>query len=70
MGDPKTPVVPVRPRPAGAKPAGAWPARGEPQSRHGAISRKLTSYSNYKSWADKMRASWAEEPATTDAAGD
>lgn len=67
MGDQKSPVVPVRGRPAPAEPAVAWPARGEPPSRHGAIARKLYTYSNYKSWADKMRAAWVEEPASTDA---
>lgn len=30
-------------------------------SRHGAISRELTKYSNYKSWADKVRAAFATE---------
>jgi hypothetical protein len=36
-------------------------------SRHGTISRELTKYSNYKSWADKVRTAWrvenGEEPA-------
>lgn len=39
--------------------------RGAP-SRHGAISRELTKYASYKSWADKVRGAFAaeaEEPA-------
>ena len=43
------------------------PRRGAPVSRHGAISLELTKYSNYKSWADKVRTAWrsenGEEPA-------
>ena len=37
------------------------PRRGAVVSRHGAISRELTKYSNYKSWADKVRAAWRSE---------
>jgi len=36
-------------------------------SRHGAISRELTKYSNYKTWADKVRGAFstdAEAPGT------
>jgi hypothetical protein len=33
-----------------------------PPGRHNAITRTLYSYSNYKSWADKVRTSW--EPPT------
>jgi hypothetical protein len=70
MGDQKIPVVPARAVAAGAEPAAVWPAAGAPQSRHGAIARRLYTYSNYKSWADKMRASWVEETAGNDAADD
>jgi hypothetical protein len=70
MADQKIPVVPERLRAAGAEPAAVWPAVGDAQSRHGAIARKLNTYSNYKSWAEKMRASWVEEPARTDATND
>lgn len=31
-------------------------------SRHGAISRELTKYSNYKSWAEKARGAFAADP--------
>lgn len=43
------------------------PRRGGAISRHGAISRELIKYSNYKSWADKVRSAWSadsgDEPA-------
>ncbi len=43
------------------------PRRVAAVSRHGAISRELTKYSNYKSWADKVRIAWradnGEQPA-------
>lgn len=38
-------------------------------SRHGAISRRLTKYANYKTWADKVRSNWqpaADEPVDDD----
>ena len=42
------------------------PRRGAPVSRHGTISRELMKYSNYKTWADKVRSTWrndsGEEP--------
>ncbi|MGH8196688.1 MAG: hypothetical protein ACRETI_00800 [Steroidobacteraceae bacterium] len=31
-------------------------------SRHGAISRELTKYSNYKTWAEKVRGAFAADP--------
>lgn len=37
------------------------PRRNGAVSRHGAISRELTKYSNYKLWADKVRTSWRSE---------
>ena len=37
------------------------PRRGAVVSRHGTISRELTKYSNYKSWADKVRSAWRSE---------
>jgi hypothetical protein len=37
------------------------PRRGAVVSRHGTISRELTKYSNYKSWADKVRSTWRSE---------
>lgn len=38
------------------------PRRG-PVSRHGAISRELTKYSNYKTWAEKARGAFADSDA-------
>ncbi|MSQ91441.1 MAG: hypothetical protein EXR87_00700 [Gammaproteobacteria bacterium] len=37
------------------------PRRGAAVSRHGTISRELTKYSNYKTWADKVRTAWRKE---------
>lgn len=42
------------------------PRRGAP-SRHGAISRELTKYASYKSWAEKVRGAFA--PDADDEAG-
>ena len=39
------------------------PPRRPAVSRHGAISRELTKYANYKSWADKVRGAFAPEKA-------
>jgi len=38
------------------------PRRGAAVSRHGAISRELTKYANYKSWAEKVRGAFAPDP--------
>jgi len=32
------------------------------RTRHAAITRNLYTWSNYKSWADKMRVSWDTDP--------
>ena len=51
---------------AGSEPAPRLPRRS-PVSRHGAISRELTKYSNYKTWAEKARGAFAadaEAPGT------
>ncbi|MGB5131768.1 MAG: hypothetical protein WBO00_04080, partial [Steroidobacteraceae bacterium] len=37
------------------------PRRGAAVSRHGTISRELMKYSNYKTWADKVRTTWRNE---------
>lgn len=37
------------------------PARRGVPSRHGAISRELTKYASYKSWAEKVRSAFAED---------
>jgi hypothetical protein len=38
--------------------------RRTPVSRHGAISRELTKYSTYKSWAEKARGAFAPDADT------
>jgi hypothetical protein len=48
---------------AGADPRTRWPdplprARG----RQAAITRNIYTWSNYKSWADKVRSTWEAEP--------
>jgi hypothetical protein len=45
----------------GSEPAPRLPRRGAVVSRHGAISRELTKYSNYKSWAEKVRGAFAAD---------
>jgi hypothetical protein len=39
------------------------PRRPVPVSRHGAISRELMKYANYKLWAEKVRGAFAADPA-------
>jgi hypothetical protein len=64
-------VTPAEPRERpGPDPAPRLPRRTS-VSRHGAISRELTKYSNYKSWAEKARGAFAadsELPGTNGAA--
>lgn len=39
-----------------------WLDRAQPtNSRHAAITRSLNTWSNYKSWTDKVRSSWDKE---------
>ena len=45
---------------SGTEPAPRLPRRS-PVSRHGAISRELTKYSNYKTWAEKARGAFAAD---------
>ncbi len=52
------PPEPARPAPDATP---RLPRRTSP-SRHGAISRELTKYSNYKSWAEKARGAFAADP--------
>jgi hypothetical protein len=51
------------PAAAGTEPRPRWPdplqrARG----RQAAITRNIYTWSNYKSWADKVRSTWEPEP--------
>lgn len=40
----------------------SWLNRGQkPNGRHAAITKSLYTWSNYKSWADKVRGSWNDE---------
>jgi hypothetical protein len=52
-----TPPDPLRPA---ADAAPRLPRRTS-VSRHGAISRELTKYSNYKTWAEKARGAFAAD---------
>jgi hypothetical protein len=57
---------------SGIEPAPRLPRRPVPVSRHGAISRELTKYANYKLWAEKVRGAFAadpDEPAGTNGSG-
>jgi hypothetical protein len=53
-------VTPADGRDRAADPASRLPRR-TPVSRHGAISRELTKYASYKSWAEKARGAFAAE---------
>jgi hypothetical protein len=44
------------------EPVPRLPRRPVPVSRHGAISRELMKYANYKSWAEKVRGAFAADP--------
>jgi hypothetical protein len=62
-------VTPPEPRDrAGAEPAPRLPRRVS-ASRHGAISRELTKYSNYKSWAEKARGAFTADGEANGAHG-
>jgi hypothetical protein len=40
----------------------SWLNRGQkPNGRHAAITKSLYTWSNYKSWADKVRSSWDDD---------
>lgn len=67
MSDIKITPPDVRDRGA-AEPAPRLPRRS-PVSRHGAISRELTKYSNYKTWAEKARGAFAADPDAASANG-
>jgi hypothetical protein len=45
----------------GSEPVPRLPRRGAVVSRHGAISRELTKYANYKNWAEKVRGVFATD---------
>jgi hypothetical protein len=48
---------------AGTEAYGSWLERMQrARTRHAAITRNLYTWSNYKSWADQVKGSWAPEP--------
>lgn len=68
MSDMKGPRIPPGTRPRDGAPARAGatgmtgrferPTIARGPSRHGAITRTLSNYANYKRWAEKMTANW------------
>jgi hypothetical protein len=65
-GDPLGPpaeVPAVTPPPlAGTEAYGSWLERMQrARTRHAAITRNLYTWSNYKSWTDQVKGSWAPE---------
>ena len=61
-GVPRGSVRPVQDR----ENSRAWLERGSSNSRHGAITRSLNSWSNYKSWTEKVRTSWTRDDEPND----
>jgi hypothetical protein len=62
-------VTPPEPRDRnGTEPTPRLPRRVA-VSRHGAISRELTKYSNYKTWAEKARGAFAADAEVTGTLG-
>lgn len=55
-----------KPAPSGAEAYARWLEHMQrTRTRHAAITRNLYSWSNYKSWADKMRHDWQTEDSET-----
>lgn len=40
------------------------------RARHEAITRNLNTWSNYKNWAERMRAAWSEDSSAEPMAGE
>ena len=60
----KTPSPPPPPKDSDAY--ATWLDRMQrARARHAAITKNLYTWSNYKSWADKMKDSWDDEVAPT-----
>jgi hypothetical protein len=54
------------PPPSGAEAYARWLEHMQrTRNRHAAITRNLYTWSNYKSWADKVRHDWLAEDAKT-----
>jgi len=64
---------PLSSGPAAADPAVPYPdwldRMQRARARHAAITRNLNTWSNYKSWADRMRESWDEDERQPEANG-
>jgi len=64
---------PLSSGPAAADPAEPFPdwldRMQRARARHAAITRNLNTWSNYKSWADRMRESWDEDERQTQGNG-
>lgn len=66
MSDIKSPRIPPTPKPGDAARTGPTGMTGRFErpvvprapSRHGAITRTLNNYANYKRWAEKMMTNW------------
>lgn len=67
MGDEKLVAAPDsgRQAPADSEAPVVWHTRHAAASRHGAISRQLFTYSNYKQWVERMRVAWEDEDSGT-----
>ncbi len=72
MSDPKFSGLPGGPRPEVTRleQSGRWLMRPPVPNRHGAISRKLFTYSNYKSWAEEMKHAWDDDETPPPATGE
>jgi hypothetical protein len=63
VGEPTGPVV--RAGNTARDPQRNWLDRTQPANpRHAAITKSLYSWSNYKSWSDKVRNTWEREKPT------
>jgi hypothetical protein len=43
------------------RPFAARPATGKPNARHSAITKSLSNFPSYKTWAEKTKATWQED---------
>lgn len=68
MGEEKFMAAPAsrRHKPTDGETPVVWHSRRDAASRHGAISRHVFTYANYKSWVEKMRIAWDEEDVARD----
>ena len=67
VGETTGAIVRASSTPAREPPRANWldrspPAAASSNSRHAAITRSLNTWSNYKSWTDKVKGSWDKDP--------